>query len=107
MVGWRGPHHDVPYHSLVTFTPKGSSQRGLQDFEQISALRVMWQYLTDSAVSPLQKALVDTPEPFCSDLSTFFYENSVFLQVASSFLEAFSEKHLTRLLSAPPQVCPF
>lgn len=60
MVGWRGPHHD--------------------DFEQISALRVMWQYLTDSAVSPLQKALVDTPEPFCSDLSTFFYENSVFLQ---------------------------
>ena len=52
-----------------------------QDFDQITALRVMWQYLTDSAVAPLQKALVDTADPFCSDVDASFCENSVFVQV--------------------------
>jgi Zn-dependent M16 (insulinase) family peptidase len=41
----------------------------------------MWQYLTDSAVAPLQKALVDTADPFCSDVDASFCENSVFVQV--------------------------
>jgi Zn-dependent M16 (insulinase) family peptidase len=53
----------------------------VQDFEQITALRVMWQYLTDSAVAPLQKALVDTADPFCSNIDASFCENSVFVQV--------------------------
>lgn len=60
MVGWRGPRYN--------------------DFEQITALRVMWQYLTDSAVAPLQKALVDTADPFCSNIDASFCENSVFVQ---------------------------
>eukprot|EP01087_Luapelamoeba_hula_P007015 TRINITY_DN1709_c0_g1_i3.p1 TRINITY_DN1709_c0_g1~~TRINITY_DN1709_c0_g1_i3.p1 ORF type:complete len:882 (+),score=155.82 TRINITY_DN1709_c0_g1_i3:330-2975(+) len=60
-VAWRGPACD--------------------NFETASALRLLWKYLTDSSVSPVLKSMVDIPDPFASDVSFNFYENSVFLQV--------------------------
>ena len=56
---------------------------------------MLWQYLTDTSVSPLRKELVDIPDPYCAQLQTGFAENSVFLQV---YLP--SPTHLTTLITA-------
>lgn len=45
LIGWRGPCWG--------------------QFQQITAFRVLSQYLTESSVAPLQQALVEIAEPFC------------------------------------------
>jgi Zn-dependent M16 (insulinase) family peptidase len=44
--GWRGP--------LAT------------DHVGLASVQVLWEYLTDTAVSPLQRDLVEIPDPYCS-----------------------------------------
>lgn len=49
LVGFRGPHCSDRY--------------------SLSALSVMLDYLTDTSIAPLQRELVEIPDPFCSDIS--------------------------------------
>lgn len=38
------------------------------DFESRTALDIMWRYLTQSSVSPLQQAFCETDEPLCGEI---------------------------------------
>lgn len=44
-------------------------------FEDIAALLVMQDYLTDTPVAPLQKLFVETADPICSVVKTSFTDN--------------------------------
>ena len=35
----------------------------------MSAIMVLMEYLTDTAVAPLQRDFVEVPEPFCSQVA--------------------------------------
>lgn len=52
-----------------------------KDFYSLSALSIILDYLTDTSIAPLQRELVEIPDPFCSDISC---DTMTFL--ASSFL---------------------
>jgi len=56
VIGWRGP--------------------AINDYETRAALKVLWDYLSESSVSPLEKALVDIDEPYCTDISYGCIDNS-------------------------------
>ncbi|KAL6068377.1 putative zn2+-dependent endopeptidase insulinase superfamily protein [Balamuthia mandrillaris] len=60
MLGWRGP--------------------SAEEFAKIAALDALWEYLTDSAVSPLRHAFVDIPDPYCTSIRYSYCENSVYIQ---------------------------
>lgn len=68
----------VPYpcdeddHGLVYVAFRGPTVKA---FEDIAALLVMQDYLTDTSVSPLQKLFVETEDPYCSMVKTSFTEN--------------------------------
>ncbi len=47
-----------------------------QDDFSIEAMKVIMTYLTDSPVATLQQILVECPDPYCSDVSFDFIENS-------------------------------
>lgn len=57
----------------------------LKDFETITALEVLWKYLSDSAVSPLHQTFVEIEEPFCNDISPGQMSNAVLGQVRSYY----------------------
>lgn len=40
-----------------------------RDHYSISTLSVILDYLTDTSIAPLQRELVEIPDPFCSDIS--------------------------------------
>ena len=42
----------------------------LQDLYTMSGLMIMLEYLTDTAVSPLQRDFVEIDDPYCSKVST-------------------------------------
>eukprot|EP00761_Pharyngomonas_kirbyi_P012880 gb/GECH01012907.1/.p1 GENE.gb/GECH01012907.1/~~gb/GECH01012907.1/.p1 ORF type:complete len:1026 (+),score=213.10 gb/GECH01012907.1/:1-3078(+) len=46
------------------------------DMETRTALTVLWSYLADSAVSPLQKAFVERDDPYCGRVSVGELEHS-------------------------------
>lgn len=48
-----------------------------------TVLSLLWQYLTDSAVSPLQKALVECESPLCGDISHSLTELSTALSTVT------------------------
>lgn len=52
-----------------------------RDHYSLSALSVILDYLTDTSIAPLQRELVEIPDPFCSDIACDVME---FLE--SSFL---------------------
>uniref|UniRef100_A0A224ZBQ4 Zn dependent peptidase n=1 Tax=Rhipicephalus zambeziensis TaxID=60191 RepID=A0A224ZBQ4_9ACAR len=68
----------VPYpcddddHGLVYVAFRGPPLKVLED---IAALLVMQDYLTDTSVSPLQKLFVETEDPYCSMVKSSFIEN--------------------------------
>ncbi|CAN7993566.1 unnamed protein product [Ixodes hexagonus] len=68
----------VPYpcddddHGLVYVAYRGPSLKSYQD---IAALLVLQDYLTDTSVSPLQKLFVETQDPYCSMVKARFIEN--------------------------------
>jgi len=70
-IGWRGP----AYHDATKFT----------------ALRVMWLYLTQSSVSPLQRAFVECEDPYCADVDFNMEEGTVALQYVT-FEDVHTEK---------------
>ena len=39
------------------------------DHYSLSALSIILDYLTDTSIAPLQRELVEIPDPFCSDIS--------------------------------------
>ncbi|XP_033118146.1 uncharacterized protein C05D11.1-like [Anneissia japonica] len=55
-IGWRGPKS--------------------QDLYEMSALNVILEYLTDTAVSPLQREFVEIKDPYCSKVRKSIIENS-------------------------------
>eukprot|EP00743_Colponemidia_sp_Colp-15_P003789 GILK01004087.1.p1 GENE.GILK01004087.1~~GILK01004087.1.p1 ORF type:complete len:1022 (-),score=207.76 GILK01004087.1:87-3122(-) len=55
LVAWRGPKW--------------------MDFDGQTALRTLWTYLTQSAISPLNKEFVEIPDPYCSKVRYSFIEN--------------------------------
>uniref|UniRef100_A0A1E1XGZ8 Putative zn-dependent peptidase n=1 Tax=Amblyomma aureolatum TaxID=187763 RepID=A0A1E1XGZ8_9ACAR len=59
-------------HGLVYLAFRGPP---LKAGEDIAALLVMQDYLTDTSVSPLQKLFVETDDPFCSMVKASFIEN--------------------------------
>ena len=42
----------------------------MQEFYKMSAIMVLMEYLTDTAVAPLQRDFVEVAEPFCSQVSS-------------------------------------
>ncbi|XP_050051775.1 uncharacterized protein C05D11.1-like [Dermacentor andersoni] len=68
----------VPYpcddddHGLVYVAFRGPPLKACED---IAALLVMQDYLTDTSVSPLQKLFVETEDPYCSMVKASFIEN--------------------------------
>jgi Zn-dependent M16 (insulinase) family peptidase len=38
------------------------------DFFTKTAMQILWSYLTDSTVSPVQKAFIETDDPYCGDI---------------------------------------
>lgn len=59
-------------HGLVYLAFRGPP---IKAWEDIAALLVMQDYLTDTSVSPLQKLFVETDDPFCSTVKASFIEN--------------------------------
>lgn len=56
------------------------------DRYSLSALSVILDYLTDTSIAPLQRELVEIPDPFCNDISCGvldFLETSLFLKAKS------------------------
>ena len=60
IIGWRGPTYS--------------------DFNTISALKTLWKYLTDTAVSHLYKLFVEIEDPYCTDIYYGTIDNSVTCQ---------------------------
>lgn len=48
-----------------------------RDVNTRTALTLLWAYLTETAVSPLQAAFVECEDPVCSDVSMFSLSHSV------------------------------
>lgn len=57
-MGWRGP-------SCMT------------DFQSSISISILFSYLNESAVSPLQQAFVELEDPYCCDISLNIIENSI------------------------------
>ncbi|XP_071154933.1 uncharacterized protein C05D11.1-like [Mytilus edulis] len=47
-----------------------------KDQYRFQSLAVLQEYLSDTAISPLQKLFVETEDPYCSDVSSSVIENS-------------------------------
>jgi Zn-dependent M16 (insulinase) family peptidase len=74
MMGWRG-NYSMKFN-LITTGPHYS------EYEKNTALRTLWKYLTDSAVSPLYQVFVEIEEPLCTDIYTGTLENSELCHVS-------------------------
>ncbi|KAL4219134.1 hypothetical protein ACF0H5_021716 [Mactra antiquata] len=57
LVGWRGPR--------------------AKDIYEFESVNLLLNYMTDSAISPLQRDFVEIDDPFCSDVHGGMIENSV------------------------------
>ncbi|CEO99316.1 unnamed protein product (mitochondrion) [Plasmodiophora brassicae] len=64
-----------------------------------TVLSLLWQYLTDSAVSPLQKALVECESPLCGDISHSLTELSTALSTVT-----FNDAPTETLLDIKPRM---
>ena len=63
------------------------------DRYSLSALSVMLHYLTDTSIAPLQRELVEIPDPFCSDISCDvleFLESSLLIKAENVPFEKLS-----------------
>lgn len=56
-VGWRGPV--------------------ARDVDTRTALGLLWSYLSETPVSPLQAAMIEVPDPYCASLGLFSLSYSV------------------------------
>lgn len=69
-----------------------------QDYYEMTAVEVICEYLTDTSVAPLQRDLVEIPEPFCSGVGYShieFSESVIYIKasnVATEKLESCKEK---------------
>ncbi|KAL9988958.1 hypothetical protein ACROYT_G003456 [Oculina patagonica] len=64
-----------------------------KDFYSLSALSVILDYLTDTSIAPLQRELVEIPDPFCSDISCDvmgFLESSLLIKAENVPFEKLS-----------------
>lgn len=48
-----------------------------RDIDTRTALALLWSYLTDTAVSPIQAAFVEDEDPYCSDVGVFSMVHSI------------------------------
>eukprot|EP01116_Phalansterium_solitarium_P016672 TRINITY_DN3923_c0_g2_i1.p1 TRINITY_DN3923_c0_g2~~TRINITY_DN3923_c0_g2_i1.p1 ORF type:complete len:1064 (+),score=371.04 TRINITY_DN3923_c0_g2_i1:1094-4285(+) len=60
IVAWRGPQ--------------------AMELDQVVAMKILWQYLTESAVAPLQQTFVEIDDPYCTDVTAEYCENAVYVQ---------------------------
>lgn len=49
---------------------------GCKELKKLAALGQLSEYLTDSAISPLQREFVEVDDPFCTNVQNFMIENS-------------------------------
>lgn len=68
------PSEEDDEERLVTVGFRGPS--AIKEVEHVAGLRLLFEYLTDSSVSPLQLAFVENNDPICSDVSYAEMENS-------------------------------
>lgn len=64
-----------------------------KDLYSLSALSVILDYLTDTSIAPLQRELVEIPDPFCSDISCDvmgFLESSLLIKAENVPFEKLS-----------------
>ncbi len=54
-----------------------------RDQAAIVACEVLWEYLTDSPIAPLQRDFVEVPEPLCNDVGYSVVENTSTLFVVT------------------------
>ncbi|XP_053381490.1 uncharacterized protein C05D11.1-like isoform X2 [Mercenaria mercenaria] len=64
---------DDETHGIVTVAWRGPAAKDQYTFNSVSLLL---DYLTDSAISPLQRDFVEIEEPYCSDVHGNMIENS-------------------------------
>ncbi|XP_076436922.1 uncharacterized protein C05D11.1-like [Babylonia areolata] len=94
------PTDDEEY-GMVTVAWRGPQAKDQYTFE---ALNILLDYLSETAISPLQRDFVEIEEPYCSQVCQFVIENSVccfgfnFQNVDSKFLKEISPK-LDQVLS--------
>lgn len=60
-------------HGLAYIACRGPA---LQSFQEVAAIMILQDYLTDTSVSPLQKFFVETDDPYCCTVKGGFMENS-------------------------------
>lgn len=58
----------------------------MKEYEEIISLKVMWAYLTDSAVSPFAQDLIEIEEPFCTEIMPSMIEATEYCLVIQFFL---------------------
>lgn len=68
------PAEDDEEESLVTIGFRGPS--AITEIETVAALRLLFEYLTDSSVAPLQLAFVENESPICAGVHYAEMENS-------------------------------
>ncbi|XP_028410939.1 uncharacterized protein C05D11.1-like [Dendronephthya gigantea] len=84
---WQSPVPNLPESKITKIQfPSDDEETGqaligyrgpkATDDYSIEAIKVIMTYLTDSPVATLQQILVECPEPYCSDVSFDFIENS-------------------------------
>ncbi|OXA50789.1 Presequence protease 2, chloroplastic/mitochondrial [Folsomia candida] len=68
------PAEDDDEEALVTIGFRGPS--AITEIETVAALRLLFEYLTDSSVGPMQLAFVENDDPICSQVTYAEMENS-------------------------------
>lgn len=66
------------------------------DYRENLALKILGQYLTDSATAPLQKEFVEIPKPLCTGVG-FYSEDRVNKNEITVFASDVPTKHLETL----------
>ena len=69
----------------------------VQEFYKMSAVMVLMEYLTDTAVAPLQRDFVEVPDPYCSKVRRWFHgHHTVMISTVlqSSLRSALLNQHL-------------
>jgi len=94
------PAEDEKTGAMVTFAWHGPKW---DDHQSIRALRVMFTYLCQDSISPLQKAFVEVAPPLCSSVDFSMLEQTVQLleiELTSVDVEQLSKREVDKELSA-------
>ena len=75
ILGWHGPRINVSFLCIFEMSVYIASFF-LQDHTERIALEMLFAYLADSPITPLQKNLVEIENPYCTDVDFSFLEFS-------------------------------